>query len=137
VNQKTNQDLVGDDVCEHELARFADAYDLDLNPTDADDKKKLDDSKAILIRAMKRGRLVIDADGNPVYTATGGEVFKFKQWTGATLMNAQGVSDTHQVTKLHRMLAEVTGRDATAFAKLAGPEYRVVTTLFTLFFTAT
>ena len=58
------------DVAESEFGRFIDSMDLDLNTDgmDDDEKKDLSLQKGRVISAIMNGSLVVNDDGDPVFT---------------------------------------------------------------------
>jgi hypothetical protein len=126
---------VAREVCEQEFERFADAMDLDVDPTrmDAADLKTFDDARHVLLRAMERGQLVIDEKGQPVFTASDGTAITFYEPTGATFMSMDTKKKEQEVAKMYAIMAEITRLPDKTFSKMPMRDLKVCRTIVTLF----
>jgi hypothetical protein len=133
---------VAAEVAEQEFARFLEAMDLqekfDAKEMDPEDVKAIAETKRIVISAMQRGNLVIDADGQPVFTpmtissAQFGEI-TFHEPTGADLMAMDGVKQNRDVERTNRLLAALTNQSPAIFAKMKNRDLKVCQAIVTLF----
>jgi len=132
----TENQLVGDDVVEAEIARFAAGMDLDLDPKglDDEDKQSLEDALRRVRRAIKAGRLAINDDCEPVFKpASGGSLITFHEPKGASFMAADQKKKGHDVAKTYAALADMTEENPSRFAEMPGRDLKVCTALFGLF----
>lgn len=132
---ETKPNVVGVDVIEAEITRFAEGMDLDLNPKglDDEDKASLEDALRRVRRAMAAGRLVIDAECQPVFTPTDGKKIVFYEPTGASLMAADQKKKGHDMAKTYAAIGDMTQENPSRFAALPGRDVKVCTALFALF----
>lgn len=131
------------EVAESEFARWSEAMDLarKLDPAglDNDDKKSLADSKKIITDAMIFGGLVVNDDGEFVYTPKVGDdksPITFHEPDGAAIMAVDqiGKSGTHDITKMVAILAVMTKQSRPRFARLKNRDWTVCQAIFSLFF---
>ena len=71
--------MVERSVAESEFNRFCDAMDLDINPDymSREDKEGLDKQKRVIVDAIHAGRVVVEENGEPVFTPADGEPLHF------------------------------------------------------------
>jgi len=129
------QQKVATEVAEQEFERFIEAMDLDIDTSrmDVDDTRSFEEAKHIIVRAMERGSLVVDENGQPVYTLSGGERITFYEPTGATFMAMDNKKRGQDVAKLVAIMADMTRQPAATFSKLPNRDFKVCRTLVTLF----
>lgn len=132
------KEKMSDEVVESEIARFAEAMDLDLDPKgmDDEDRKSLEVAKRRLARALQSGQLVFDDLGQPVFTPTEGtkeDAITFKEPKGSALISMDQRKQGHDVERLFTVMSEITGRNRDTFAKMANRDVKVCISLTNLF----
>lgn len=126
-------------VAEQEFDRFTDAMDLDVDTSvmDEEDLKGFTQQKRVLIRAIQKGSLVINDDGEPVFKPQGAEddvnALTFHEHTGASLMAMDRKKKTEDVGKLYSIMGDMTKTNANLFSKMAGRDIKVCTAIVTLY----
>jgi hypothetical protein len=134
---KLGEATVAREVAQAEFERFCESMDLDVDTSrmDEDDLKGFDEAREVMLRAIERGRMVIDEKGQPVYTPQSGSLksITFREPTGANFMAMDGKKKGHDVARMFAVLAEMTGVDAKEFGKLAARDFKVCRTIVTLF----
>ena len=130
---------VAKEVAEQEFERFAEEMDLDLDTSsmDAEDLKAFNKQKNRIIRAIERGHLVINENGEAVYTPNNnrskqGDPITFHERTGASLMAMDGKKKGHDVAKTYAVMADMCKVHPNVFAGLAGTDVKVCEALFAL-----
>lgn len=126
------------EMAEQEFDRFAEAMDLDFDTSgmDADDVKGFEHNKSIITKAIQKGALIVDEDGQPVYTPQRTKDIKpiiFHEPTGASLMAMDGGKKTEDVKKLYHVMADVTKRDAKLFSSMKMADLKICMAVITLF----
>jgi hypothetical protein len=126
------------EVAEQEFDRFVDSMDLDVNTAhmDADDKKDLDQLRSRIISAIQAGSLVINDNGEPVFTpqrTNDAAPITFHEPTGATLMAMDRKKKTEDVGKLYASMGDMTKTSAATFSKMRMSDLKVCTAVTTLF----
>jgi hypothetical protein len=116
------------EVCEAEFARLCASrrIDDDVASMTEPEAKAFDARKRPIVRAMARGEIVVDADGNPVFTPPGGKALIFHKATGATLMAGDKVADGHDIARLVAVADEMTKSVPGALSKLDLEDFRIV-----------
>jgi hypothetical protein len=127
------------EVAEQEFDRFAECMDLDMDTSklDAEDLTSFNKIRDRLLRAMQRGALVINDNGEAVYTPQRAnskykEAITFHERTGASLMAMDGKKKGHDVAKTYAVLADMCQVHPSTFAGLAGQDIKVCEGLFSL-----
>ncbi len=127
------------EVAEAEFDRFAESMDLDVDTSklDAEDLTSFNKIKDRIIRAMQRGALVINDNGEAVYTpqrpnSKHKDAITFHERTGASLMAMDGKKKGHDVAKTYAILADMCRVHPSTFAGLAGQDIKVCEGLFAL-----
>jgi hypothetical protein len=102
---------------------------------DADDKKNLTQAKSVLLRAIERGHLVVNQDGEFEYTPQIGEKepLQFPEPDGAALMAIESVKETEPIKRTFALLAAVTGQNRNRFAKMKNRDLDVCKNIVALF----
>jgi len=133
----TNQ--VAKEVAEQEFNRFAEEMDLDLDTSamDAEDLTAFNKQKNRIVRAIERGHLVINENGEAVYTPTNNrskhaDPITFHERTGASLMAMDGKKKGHDVAKTYAVMADMCKVHPNVFAGLVGTDVKVCEALFAL-----
>lgn len=122
---------IAPEVAEAELDRFADLMDLDfdIETMEDDDKKSFLSNKKTLVKALMKGSLVIDDNGQPVFTPARSEnknPLTFREPTGASLQAMDKVPNKNaDVSKIFALMATLTGADRTVFGKMVMTDLKV------------
>ncbi len=80
--------------------------DTDVTGEEADEFNK---SKALIVKAIMAGTVVIGDDSLPTYTTTNKDELKIVEPTGATLLSMDKVKSGHDMRKSFTLLGEITG----------------------------
>ena len=128
---------VSADVADQEFERFAEEMDLDIDTAemDASDLAAFRKQKSRIIRAIQRGDLVINDNGEAVYTPSNpntrsADPVTFHERTGASLMAMDGKKAGHDVAKTYAVMANMCGVHASVFANMAGSDIKVCEAIF-------
>jgi hypothetical protein len=120
-----------------EIARFAEAMDLDLDPKgmDDEDRKSLEVAKRRLVKALQGGQLVFDDKGQPIFTPTDEKAgaITFKEPRGSSLIAMDQRKKDHDVERIFTVMSEVTGKNRDAFANMSNRDIKVCLALMNLF----
>ena len=133
------QPKVSIEVAESEFERFVDEMDLDLDTSkmDTEDLAGFEKMKRRILRAMTRGALIINENGEPVFTpqrpASGyKEAITFHERTGASIMAMDGKKKGHDAARMYAMMADMCKVAPGTFAKIVGEDIKVCEAIFTL-----
>lgn len=133
------ENKVARDMAEQEFDRFVDSMDLDLDTAglDVEDLTAFTKQKNRIIRQVERGALVINDNGEAVYTPQNKgskhtDAITFHERTGASLMAMDGKKKGHDVAKTYAVLADMCKVHANVFAGLVGTDVKVCEALFAL-----
>ena len=141
VNQEseTSDFPVNEKVAQSEFDRFVEYNDLDLEESDLDleDATQLKKCKDKIIKAIRRGALVVDEKGIPTYTSyheasKPTDPLTFYPRTGSGLMAADGKKKNHEMASMYAVLGEICKVHPKVFAGLAGPDIKICESMFTL-----
>lgn len=132
------QFAISKEEAESEFERFAEAMDLDLD-TDYMDESDLNGfmrQKSRVIKALQRGSLVINQQGEAEYTPQNPETrhqetLTFHERTGAAILAMDGKKKNHDVAKMYSVLASLCRVDPKVFAGMVGIDGKVCEALFT------
>lgn len=134
-----DENKVATEVAEAEFDRFVEAMDLDLDTAgmDAEDLTQHNKLKARIIRAVEKGTLVFNEDGEAVYTpqhrrSKHNDPITFHERTGASLMAMDGKKKGHDVAKTYAVLADMCKVHPSVFAGLVGSDVKICEALFAL-----
>jgi uncharacterized protein (UPF0262 family) len=134
-------DVVAAEVAEQEFARFLDAFDLtektQAKSLDADDRKSFESNKETILRAMRRGTLVLDDKSQPVFTPTQGSntsPITFREPTGATVKAMDQGRKGAEVERSLYLMSAMTGQVRSRFEQMARRDLAVCEALAVLFF---
>ena len=123
---------IDEETARADLERLADMMDIDLTlDPDMDAKEQKDSQKSIdtVVKAIRKGDLVITDEGEAVFTparSKGVDPITFREPTGATLLAADKYSDNQKMHKMYAMVAEMTGTPNATFGKLKKSDMNVV-----------
>ena len=120
-----------------EFDKFADGMDLDLDLSvmDEDDRAGFEKQKRRLVLAIQKGSLVINDDGEAVYTPVKVPDHKpitFHERTGASLMATDGKKKGYDASKMYAMMGDLARVHPSTFAKLKGIDIKVCEAIFAL-----
>lgn len=129
--------VIAPEVAEAEFTRFTEAMDLDVDPEgmDDEDKKGFVDAKRKFVKAVVDGHLVVDDDGQPVYTPIVGKgaPLVFREPGGAAFMAQDQKKQGHDMAKLFATMAAMTKMPLARFVKMKGRDIKVCIAVTTLF----
>lgn len=129
---------IAPEVAEQEFKRFADsmALDVDVSAMDDEDRKGFEQQKRLIVRAICHGGLVINDNGEPVYTTSRGKdpvTVCFHEPEGAVLMAMDRKGQKENVGKMYVTMGEMTKQPAKVFANMKMADLKVCMAIFTLF----
>lgn len=132
-----NEQVVDNDTAEVEFNRFTSSMDLDVDTSfmDAEDITAFEKQKRRIISAICNGSLVINEDGEPVYTpqkSPNKEAITFHERTGASVIAMDGKKKNHNVAQTYAVMAEMTKMHPSVFAKMKGIDIKICEALFAL-----
>ena len=137
MNNEENK--VDKETAEVEFERFVEAMDLDLDTSimDDEDKTAFTKTKNRLLRAIQKGSLVFNEDGEAVYTPSNSKskhekAITFHERTGASLMAMDNKKKGHDVAKTYAVLAEMCKVHPSTFAGLVGTDVKICEAIFSL-----
>lgn len=133
------ENKIAKEMALNEFDRFAEAMDLDIDAVDmdADDLAGFNKQKRRIIRAIERGALVFNDDGEAVYTpqnkkSAHADSITFHERTGASIMAMDGKKKGHDAAKMYAVLADMCKVHAKVFAGMVGEDVKVCEALFAL-----
>ena len=122
-----------------EFDRFTDSMDLDFDTglMDSEDLTAFTKQKTRILLAIQGGSLVINDNGEAVYTPSRPgskhtEAITFHERTGASLMAMDGKKKNHDVAKTYAVMADMCRVHPSVFAGLVGTDVKVCEALFAL-----
>lgn len=131
--------VVAQEVALAEFDRFAECMDLDLDTSlmDAEDLTMFTKQKNRIVRAIVRGNLVVNDDGEAVYTPAHSksrykDAITFHERTGASAIAMDGKKKNHDVARTYAIMADMCRVDAKVFSGLVGPDIKICEALFAL-----
>jgi hypothetical protein len=129
--------MIAPDVALDEFARFCAAMDLDIDEKEMNEEelKEFTATRRKVLLAIERGNLVINEQGEPVFTPKLGNVepITFQEPTGATILAIDKAKKGQDAQKAFLMLADFTGQPVVRYAKMAGRDFKICQALMTLF----
>lgn len=130
---------IEEDVAEIEFNRFTEAMDLDFDTEsmDSSDLTQFRRRKKLLIREIMFGSLVVNENGEFVYTPKNKrskyqESITFYERDGAALMAMDGKKTGYEVAKMYAVLSAMCKVPPKTFASLVGVDIRVSEAIFVL-----
>ena len=130
--------VVVQEVAEDEFNRFCEAMDI-VNNTGAmteEDEKSFKGPKETIIRAIMQGGLVVNDDGEPVYTPRNSPkvgALTFREPSGADYMAMDRKKDGQNIGKMWAMADSVTKSSPGTIANLRNRDLKVVQAVMQLF----
>lgn len=133
-----NDEKVCLEVAEAEFQRFVELMDLDCDEKSMgeEDKAGFSEQKEKLIKAIRKGSLVVNENGEPIFTpqrTNDAKPITFYEPTGASLMAMDRKKKSEDVAKLYATMADMTRTDAKTFAKMKNADLKVCMAITTLF----
>ena len=130
---------VDKEFAEGEFDRFTECMDLDLDTSsmDAEDLTTFNKQKSKIVKAIILGSLVVNDNGEAVYTPRNmrskhKDPLTFHERTGASLMAMDGTKKNHDVTKTYKVLGDMCKVHPNIFAGLVGIDVKICEALFAL-----
>ncbi len=130
---------VAPEVAAQEFDRWVEQMDLDLDTAnmDAEDRTAFDKQRRRILRAMQSGALVVNEQGEAVYTpcragSKATDPITFHERTGASLMAMDGKKKHHDVAKTYAVMGDMCRVHPNTFAGLVGSDGKVCEALFSL-----
>lgn len=128
---------IDEETAVDEFDRFAEEMDLDteLRGADDDDRNQFEKMKWRIVRAIRTGSLIINENGEAIYTPQKSKYdqpLHFRERTGASAMAADGPKKGRDVAKSYAMMADLAQVEPKTFAKLVGVDIKVCEAIFSL-----
>lgn len=137
--EQDDRNVVDAETADAEFARFEDEMDLDLDTSamDAEDLTAFTKQKKRIIKAVRRGNLVFNENGEAIYTpqhkrTRHKDAITFNERTGASLIAQDGKKKNHDVAKTYAIMAEMCKVHPNIFAGMVGEDVKVCEALFAL-----
>lgn len=129
-----SNDKVAAEVASQEFERWIDAMDLEVEGLTGENLESFNLQRSRVERAIRRGSLVINDEGEAVYTPQKTEMdpITFRERTGASLMAADRTKRDHNVAKMYAILGDMTKLHPSTFAKLKGVDIKICEAMFAL-----
>ena len=131
--------VVALEMANAEFDRFVDAMDLDLDEQfmDEDDLNSFRRQKNRILKSIQNGSLVINDNGEAVYTPRNKntkrqEAITFHERTGASLMAMDGKKKNSDVAKTYAIMGDMCKVHPNVFAGMAGMDIKVCEAIFAL-----
>lgn len=120
---------VAEEVALQEFARMCEAYRIDADESGLNEEEleTWRDKRAGIVDLLRRGSLVIGADGHATYTPATGKSLTFRPPTGATMLALETHPRGKEIANLTAAMADMceVGRDV--FAKMSRPDFMACT----------
>ena len=132
-----SDEKISQEMAEAEFDRFVEMMDLELDPADMNDNEKsemLDASKRVK-RAIQRGSLIINDDGEAIYTPQRTESknpFHFRELDGHALLASDKRKESARVSQGFTMMGQMCKCSPNFFANLKGVDLKVTQAIFVL-----
>ena len=126
---------VAKDVAAQEFYRFTEAMDIDTETAlmDEDDQKGFESNKRKIVSAIMKGSLVINDDGEPVFTDKTEKVLTFHEPTGASYKAMDRSKANENFDKMQGLMGAITKTNKAHFASMVASDLKVCTAITTLF----
>lgn len=126
--------VIDKETAEAEFERFCEMADLDLDEAlDEEEKSTLENLRRTFVKAVMRGRLVINEKGEAEYTPEQGGVITFYEVRGETLLASDSVKQGKDIARMFAMLGAMTRQPPARFAKMPMRDFKVCKAVFLLF----
>jgi len=131
------ENLIPKEMAEADFDRFIEAMDLDVDPAfmDDEDRTAFEKQKRRIIKAMMIGTLIINDNGEAVYTPHRSDIkdpITFHERTGASLMAMDNKKKNQDVAKTYAVMGSMTKTHPGVFSKLKGTDIKVCEAIFAL-----
>ena len=125
------------EIAESEFQRFCDEMDLDVDTEvmDAEDKTAFEKIKRRIIKAMQSGALVINENGEAVYTPQRSDYtdpITFHERTGNSALAMDGKKKNEDARKTYAVMGDICKVHPGIFSKLRGTDIKICEGIFTL-----
>lgn len=134
--------MIAPEVAQDEFERFAEAMDVETDTAQMTEETEevYTSARDMFIRAIVRGKLVVNADGEPVYTpvrSSNTSPITFKEPDGAALIsNSRGRKKADEgVGQMYQIMATMCGTTPGRFANMKLKEAQECMAIATLFIT--
>ena len=129
---------IATEQAELEFDRFIDLMGIDASTEamDEEDKKSFELQKHRIIKSIETGALVINENGEPVYTPQRSkniEAITFYEPEGSALMEMDRRKKNEDVAKMYMLLGSITKTHSSTFAKMKISDLKVCQAIGTLF----
>ena len=135
----TKENIIAPEVAEADFNRFVESMDLDLDTTDMDveDLTAFKKQKKRVIKSIVDGNLIVNDDGEAVFTPSNkrskyDKPITFHERTGASLMAMDTKKNNHNVAKTYAVMADMCEVSPKVFSGLAGSDIKICEALFAL-----
>jgi len=131
------EEVVAIEVCEKEFERFAEGMDIEVDTKymDDEDTASLEKHKRRLIKAMRKGSLVINDNCEAVYTPVKSKVddpLTFYEREADMLTAMDNKKKGHDVLKTYVVMAAMTKVHSRTIFKLKGVDLKTCESIFLL-----
>lgn len=137
--ESKSKQFISKEVAEKWFNDWLEAMDIDLDfdRMDEDDKAGAINSKNKIIRAIERGHLIFNDNGEAVYTphrpnTKQKEPITFHERTGASLLSQDGVKKNSDMKKTFRVMGDMCKVSPVTFANMVGSDLSVCQAIFVL-----
>ena len=127
------------EMAEQEFDRFVNEMDLELDPAymDEEDAAQFRKLKSRLIKAIMKGSLAVNENGEAVYTPQNEkskhkEPITFHERTGSSLMAMDGKKRNYDIAKTYAVMGEMCKVHPSVFAGLVGIDVKICENIFQL-----
>lgn len=129
-------DVVVAEVAEKEFERFMDSMDLDfdVDSMDEEDQKAFKRKRHIVVRAIRRGHLAVNDNGECVYNVQSEgdhEPLTLREPKGSVWISM--AKKGNEAAKINAFLGEITGKNSNYFVNLNNRDCKVLHTVAVLF----
>lgn len=128
-------DVLDRESAEAEFDRFVDSMNIDMDVTgiDENDKRDLLKDRAVVLRSLQKGTLVIDDSGFPIFTTMENEEIHFRYMTGQMLSAMDYAKKDHSVGKMYKSMAAATKKTEAFFNGMNLADVKVCMSIWNLF----
>lgn len=129
---------IATEVAEADFDRFIESSGIYINieKMGKEDRESFEEQRGRIVRAIESGALVVNEDGEPVFTPQrSGDVgpLTFHEPTGASLMAMDKKKKDEDVGKMYATMADMAGTSAKTFSQLKMADLKVCMAVATLF----
>ena len=126
------------EVAEAEFDRFVESNDImvSFEGMEKDDRDSFNEQKERILLAIEKGALVVNEDGEPVFTpqrTKDATALTFHEPTGASLMAMDRKKKNEDVGKLYATMGDMTRTDAKTFSNMKMADLKVCMAVTVLF----